>query len=353
MTNELIPVANAAAAVVLFDNTKFDAFYEKLKADVEAIPIDLTTKKGRDTIASAAANVRSEKAKIDKDRLRLTKEWRDMTSQVNGAWNTIKEQLDSLAADARAPLTEWETAEKARADFCAEVIASFKSDAVVTMDDTAETVRARGLAAWEVLIQPETFGNMWDEAQAAKDHTIAVLKAALSRLEKEEAERAELAALRAANEARERAEAEHIATERAAQEAAERAQAEQERQKAAQKAEADRLESVRRAAATKAQRDAEDAAEAERQRVQRAHDEALASERRRADELEREAQAEREKIAAQEAARIKREEDQAHRTAVKSAAKIALMTCGADEETARKIVFAILAGEVPNVTLEF
>ncbi len=360
----LAPVQNAAAAVVLFDSAKFDAFYAKLKADVEAVPVDLTTKKGRDAIASVSAKVRSEKSSIDKDRLRLTKEWRDMTSQVNGAWNTIKEQLDTLAVEARAPLTEWEAAEKERAEFCASVIASFKSGAVVTMDDTAETVRARGLAAWEVLIKPETFGDMWDEAQAAKDHAVAVLKAALLRLEKEEADRAELAALRAANEERERIEAERIATERAAQEAAERAQAEQERQKAAQKAEADRMESVRQAAAARAQREAEAAAEAERKRVQREHEAALAAERQKVADAERAAQAERDRIAREEqdrqaeadrvaAEQAKREASQKHRSAVMKAAKEAIMTCGVDEETAKKVVLLIAAKEVPNVRLEF
>lgn len=31
----------------------------------------------------------------------------------------------------------------------------------------------------------------------------------------------------------------------------------------------------------------------------------------------------------------------------------AIMSCGVDEETARKIVVAILANEIPNVTLRF
>src|SRR3546814_15457737 len=79
---------------------------------------------------------------------------------------------------------------------------------------------------------------------------------------------------------------------------------------------------------------------------------------------EREAQAERDRIAREDAARVeearreaeakaKREADQAHRTAVKTKAKDALMTCGADEEAARKIVVAILAGEIPAVRQGF
>lgn len=55
----------------------------------------------------------------------------------------------------------------------------------------------------------------------------------------------------------------------------------------------------------------------------------------------------------QQVSRRERDRDQAHRTAVKSAAKTAIMSCGADEETARKIVVAILANEIPNVTLRF
>src|SRR3546814_847019 len=94
-SNALVPSKSAAAAIVLFDSDKFDAFYSRLKADVEAVPVDLTTKKGRDAIASVAAKVRSEKAGIDKDRLRLTKEWRDATAKGNGAWNEIKERRSS------------------------------------------------------------------------------------------------------------------------------------------------------------------------------------------------------------------------------------------------------------------
>lgn len=351
-TTALAPVNNAAAAVVLFDNAKFDAFYAKLKADVDAVPVDLSTKKGRDAIASVAAKVRSEKASIDKDRLRLTKEWRDMTSQVNGAWNTIKEQLDTLAVDARKPLTDWEEAEKARVDRCNDIIGDIMGAAVVTMDDTSETVRERGMKVWAIEIGPE-FGPMAHDAEQAKSATVSTLQAALARLKKEEADKAELEALRAAA-------AERAAKEQAAQKAKEieeavaaEAQAKEAREKAAQKAEADRLENVRQAAAAKAQRETEQAAAAERQRVQREHEKALAAERAKAAEIERAAQVERDRAAAEQEAQAKREADQAHRSAVMKSAKEAIMTCGVDEETAKKVVLLIRTGEVPHIELRF
>ena len=359
-----IVAADAPTAVVLFDNEKFDAFLAKLKADVAAVPVDLTTKKGRDAIASVAAKVRSEKASIDKDRLRLTAEWRNMTAQVNGAWNNIKEQMDALAVEARKPLTEWEQAEKDRNERADAIINQLARDAMVSLDDSAADVRARGMSVYETALDPALFGDKLETAQQAKDHAISQLKAALARLMREEAERAELEKLRA--EAAERAEAERIAAEQAEAEraeaarveaervAAERAKAEAEQRRiAAEQAEAARIERAKVEAAELAQRQAQEAAKAEQDKRDREHARQLA-----------EAQAERDRIAAQEKARIaeqeaaaaeqaKRDADQKHRTAVMRAAKEAIMTAGVDEETARKIVMLIRAGDVPNVTLRF
>lgn len=368
---DIVPAANAKAAVVLFDQQKFDAFFAKLKADVEATPIDLATKKGRDAIASVAAKVRSEKASIDKDRLRLTAEWRNMTAQVNGAWNGIKEQMDALAIEARKPLTEWEQAEKDRNDRADAIIDQLTRAAMVGLDETAADVRERGMAVYQLTLDPALFGDKLDTAQKAKGDAVDTLKAALARLTREEEERAELQRLR--DEAAARAEAdrlaaekaeaerlraeqikaERLATERAAQEAAERAQREQERQIAAQQAEAERIERAKVEAAEQAARKAQEAAKTEQDARDREHARQLA-----------EAQAERDRIAAQEKARIaeeqaaaaaqaKRDADQAHRTSVMRAAKEAIMTAGVDEETAKKIVLLIRANEVPHVWLQF
>jgi hypothetical protein len=371
-TTDLVPAAasNAAAAVVLFDQDKFDAFYAKLRADIDAVPVDLTTKKGRDAIASAAAKVRTEKASIDRDRKRLTQEWRDNTALVNGAWKGIEARLDDLAVSARKPLTEWEEAEKARIDRCNEIISDIHGAAIVTLDDTAESVRLRGMKIWAIEIGGD-FGALAHDAEQAKSATIATLQTAMARLKKEEAERAELEKLRAEAAARAEAdriaaekaeaerqeaariEAEKAATERAAQEAAERARAEQERRVAAEKAEAERIDRAKVEAAERAQREAEQAARAEQERRDREHAAQLAeaqAERDRIAKAEADRQAEADRIAAEQAAR---DTDQAHRTAVMKAAKEAIMTCGADEETARKIVILIKSGDVPNVSLRF
>ena len=128
---------------------------------------------------------------------------------------------------------------------------------------------------------------------------------------------------------------------------------------AAQEAEARARQEEREnaeAARTEERQQAE-AAAAERER---AHEAELAAERERAAEAQRQAdeaaERERERIASEQTAAAERarlEKDRARRTAVMSEAKLAIMSCGVDEETARKVVLAIMAGEVPRTFLDF
>lgn len=362
--NDIVLAVEETPQIVLLDAEKFDQFYERVKAETDGLVVDLSTKKGRDEIRSMAAKVTRSKTMIDKAGLALTKQWRDQTNQVNAARKEIEARLEALADEVRRPLTEWEDAEKARVAACREIIDSIKQSGIVTIDDTAADVRLRGKMVWDTPIGADQFRDLTDEAQAVKDQAVEALKTALARLTREEEERAELEKLRA-----EKAEAEaREQAEREAREAKEREEAEareaEERRIAAEKAEQERIERAAREAGERAKREAEEAAQAERDRVQREHEEALAAERQRAEEAERAAQAERDRIAAEEAERqriadaeaaeqAKREADKKHRTKVKTAAKEAFMTCGADEETAKKIVLAIIAGEVPAVTLRF
>lgn len=371
LTSEIAVITPQTAAMVLQDEKEFASLFAKVKAETQKLVADTSTKKGRDEIRSMAAKVVRTRTTIDKARLGLTAGWRDLTNKVNAQNKVIEAQLDALADEVRKPLTEWEAAEKERNDRADAIINQLARDAMVSLDDSADDVRTRGMAVYETVLDPALFGDKLDTAQQAKDHAVSTLKAALARLTREESERAELQRLR--DEAAARAEADRIAaeqaeaerveaarleadraaTERAAQEAAERAQREQERQIAAQQAEAERIERAKVEATEQAARQAQEAAKAEQDARDREHARQLA-----------EAQAERDRIAAQEAERqrldeqaraeqARRDADQKHRTAVKAAAKTAIMSCGADEDTARKIVMAIIAGEVPAVSLRF
>jgi hypothetical protein len=349
--------------IVLLDREKFSAWYEKLKSEAPT-DVDVSTAKGRDALRSFAARVRSEKAAIDKERLRLTADWRDMVKQANDAGNEIREQLDALAAEVRKPLTEWEEAEKAREAEVDRIIGLFRSSRFVPMGEASDSIRERGTIIHEIAIDPDLFRDRAEEAEKEKRETVEHLFAALKAAEQAEAAAIELERLK--REAAEREEAERAKREA---EEAEARRAEEERRAeeariAAEQAEKERLARAEQEAAERARREAEEAAQRERDEERRKHEAALAAERERAERAEAEAQAERDRIAAEEAerraaeereaqAKAKREADQAHRTAVKTKAKEALITCGADEETAKKIVLAIIAGEVPSVWMEF
>lgn len=401
-----IVVANDSAQVVLFERDKFDAFYAKLKADVDATPIDLKTDKGRKAIASAAAKVRTEKASIDRDRKRLTQEWRDMTAQVNGAWKVIEAQLDELAVEARKPLTEWEEAEKERIEGCRADIAGFKSAGIVALDDTAASVRARGEEVWRQEIDPARFGDLLDEAVAAKDTAIASLKAALARLTQEEADKAELEKLRAAQAEREAREAEELAAKEMVEAKRKYARAviehirqcglgmidgktypyvilireleekvvvseedfgdmagdvesaRRETLAAVKKAQADQAERLRKEAAEQAAAEAREETERAKQaEIDAANERARKAEEDAQRQRDEAAQAERERIAqaeAEAAEQARKEKNRVHRAQIMGEAKIAIMAAGSvDEAAAVAIVKAIVNSSIPHVTLRF
>tara|TARA_R110002074_G_scaffold262994_1_gene435079 strand:+ start:1969 stop:3426 length:1458 start_codon:yes stop_codon:yes gene_type:complete len=402
---DLVSAVESDPGLALVNRDAFEAWLIDLRARVDGLDQDMTRAKNRDAIRSAAADTRKEKAKYDRSRLELTKGYREMTAKVNEAGKDIDAKLEALAVQIRAPLTEWEEREKARVDRCKTIIAEIHGAAIVTLDDTSETVRERGMRIWTIEIGDD-FGDQAGEAEQAKSATVSTLQSALARLKREEADAAELAELRKIQAERDAEDEKRRAAEKAIEDRrdyarrviehirqcglgmidgktypyiilireleekivvaeedfgdmagdVERARVETlAHVKAAQKEQAERaIREAAEEAAQKAQRDAERAAQIERDRIQAEHDAALAAEKKRADEL---AAAEAKRIAdkAREDAEIaKRERNRAHRAKVMGEAKIAIMAAGAiNEEVAVAIVKAIDKGQIPHVSLEF
>ncbi|MEC7798104.1 MAG: hypothetical protein VX755_12385 [Pseudomonadota bacterium] len=360
----LVAQVSANPAMVLLDRERFDQFYEAIKAETDKLIPDLTTEKGRKEIASMAFKVAKTKTAIDAAGKLLNEEARAKINLVDAARRDIRDKLDALKDEVRRPLTEWEAREEERIAACEALIESMKAAAVVSMDDTAETVGQRLAKVSAYALDEGQFQSALPAALAQQEASVQTLTAAHARLVKEEADRAELERLRA--EAAERAERERQEAEaKAAAEAAERARQEAQ----ARAARAAEEEQARIAAAAKAAEDAaraaaEARANEERLAQQRAHDEALAAEKRRADEAEAAREAEARRVALAEAqaaaaAEAQRKADEAraadleHRSKIMGAAKQAIMGHGVGEQTARAIVLAIAAGDVPNVSIRF
>lgn len=397
-------IVSQTPAVVLTDETKRKEFYAHIQAEVDAFEPDISTTKGRDAIKSLAFKITRTKTAIDAAGKELNEEARAKINAVDAERRAARDHLDELAKTVRKPLTEWEEAEKAREAEVERIIAMFRTSRFVEMGEASDHIRERGTIIHNIAIDPDVFQDRADEAEREKKDTVDHLLGALAQAEKAEAAAAELEKLR-----REKAEQEAAAQAKRDADEAEARRVEQE--KLAEQAKADAAAEEKRkieAAAEQARRDVEEKAENDRKAADAKRDYArqiidhikqvglgmiggqpqpygillheldekiiinddmgdlqeevrairdatraqleAAMERSRI-KREQEDQAEQDRQADEE--KRKREANQAHRTKIMSAAKEAIISCGADEETAKKIVLAIKAAEIPHVRIEF
>ncbi|WP_454838247.1 hypothetical protein [Pseudomonas mohnii] len=367
-------------------------FIDAVKDEVCAEVPDLTTKKGRDRIASLSATVSKRKAAVEKpgrDYLRhikaLPKVVEDELREFVIAMNTLRDQV-------RQPLTDWEAVDTARKDRHVDAIQAIEDLAVDLGLLTASELRA-GITTAEAVQIDKHWEEFEVEAARTKDHVLTRLRAALSAREQFEAEQAELARLRAEVEAQAQRDREaqiaREAEERTRREAEQRAQAERDaaaKREAEAKAAADRrelelkfaaeqaervaaqaarekIESEQRAAQQKADdelRHQQAIAQAEADRIaaeQRAEQERINSEARQAEAAERARLAEvaRQNAAADEILRqaAAREADKAHKMKVNRAALDAFVAGGMPEECAKQAVVLIAQRKIPAITIQY
>lgn len=346
----ILPPAETALQVYQ-QPSGLDPYIERIRAEVTGHVPDLTTDKGRKAIASLAFKVRKSKTALDNLGKQLVDDLKEIPKKIDAERKRMRDQLDALADEVRAPLDEWERANQERVAQHKHEIAMLEGFSECS-NLTAEEIRAN-IECVDGTVIDESWEEFEAEAHRAKAKTLESMRTALSAREKYEAEQAELARLRAEAEARRiQDEKERIAREaaEAATRAAEaKAQAERE---AAAKREADA-----RAAQEKAEQDAKDAIERQKQAEARAEAEKLAAEERakQAAEAARLAEIERQQQekAAAEAEQRKREADKAHKAKIMGAAKEGLMAAGIAEDQARAAVKLIFAGKVPNVRIHF
>lgn len=365
------------------DPEEFDRLYSKILEAVKAHVPDVSSKTGRDAIASLAYKVARTKTTLDNQGKALTEEWRSNTTKVNATRNIIKDRLETLQVTVRQPLTDWEEAEQTR-------VGGHKArlDALIALSKTGfgrPTSELRQLLSDAE--NTETGAQVWQEfapqAGVAREDAIDTLKRLLATAEKQEREAAELEQLRAEKAARDRQEAERLAAELQAREAEERADRErlaEEKRRADLAAAAEeaalrvereaqeKIEAAKRAAAEAEERHAKAIREAEEARL-RDIDAAKRREQEQAErhareianakaEADRKAEAERKRIAdaqaAEAAAQKARDADKEHRKTINVAIVKELIECaGITTAQAQKVVTQIALGHVPNVTLKY
>ena len=352
-TTELIVLPPPDSVRTVFTTPQgLEPYLQQIRAHLDTFEADVSTKKGRDAIASMAYKVAKGKTALDNLGKSLVDELKREPAMVDAERKRMRDTMDQWKEEVRAPLTAWEEAEEARQARHKAGIEWFQLRAKEHHDLDASELRAT-LAEVDARAVDEAWQEYEAEAHRAKARALDALTAALAAREKQEAEQAELAKLRAEAAAREQKERE----ERIAREAAERAQREAEA-----KAQAEREATIKREADAQAaaeRRELELKLQAERAEREKA--EAIQREQQAKADAERQAAeavaAEQRRVAAQAAADAKeaerRERDKAHKTAINRAALDAFVTGGMTEECAKLAVTLIAKKAIPAVSITY
>lgn len=339
---------SAERAPAIYGHNTLSSFISAAREAVSGEVPDTSNRKGRERIASLAAQVSRSKTAVEKPGREYLKRIKELPKAIEAELREFVQQMDALRDEVRAPLDAWE-AEQARIqreleEREASIEAAIKRLhlACVTKPEDNSEALTRYLQALEDEYRATDYGNRADEAQAVYQASRESLQTALARQQQYEAEQAELAELRRKQAETEQREREREIAEQAAQQA---------RQEAEQRAEDERI-----AAANKV-REAEEAArraEDERLRQQEENARQLREAEERAElaaETARQEQAaEQQRIADEEA---RRKADNEHRLRILTAAKVAIMDTGITEDQARAVVRLIAQGKVPNVTVSY
>ncbi|MGS3297694.1 hypothetical protein ACB364_23060 [Enterobacter hormaechei] len=269
-------------APVLYVAGGLDAYLEQIRQAVNEVP-DLSTKKGRDRVASLAAQVSRSKTAIEKPGREYLKRLKEAVRPAEAEIKRFVDACDELRDATRRPLTEWE-AEQER----------IKAE---------EAMNALHAEALEMNIR-------FDQELAAKfeaDHEMALLMNKDFDRDREEQRRL---AEQAQRERDERLKQE--AADKAKREAEERHKAELDaaaRREAEEKARADAAERKRKEDADRAEREKQEAIAEEKRKAQEEADRI----KREAEAKEKARLAEEKRIADEQA---KREADVKHRKTV-------------------------------------
>ncbi|HCM6432875.1 TPA: hypothetical protein N3000_000283 [Klebsiella pneumoniae] len=318
---ELVVIEKKNAMAVFTNNDQLDPLIEAIEKEARSLVPDVTTKKGRDAIASMAHKVARSKTYIDNAGKDLVAELKALPKQIDESRRVVRERLDALKDEVRRPLTEWEAEqERIKAE---EAMLALHVEALAMNEDFDRQLAARIESDHEMAL---LMNDAFDREQAEK---------------KAEAERQRIA--------REE-EIKRQAEEKAKREAAEQAQREIDAA-AAREREAilakERAEREQREAAERAEREKQAAVEAERRKAQEE-----ANRVRREAEQREQARLAEEKRKADEQAR--READVKHRKAVGVEVVKALMAnTSLTRGQAIEVLTAVKDGRIPHTGISY
>ena len=317
---DLVVIEKQNAMAVFTTKEQLDPIIEAIEKEARSLVPDVSTRKGRDAIASMAHKVARSKTYIDNAGKDLVAELKALPKQIDESRHIVRERLEALKDEVRRPLTEWEAEqERIKAE---EAMNSLHAEALEMNIKFDQELAAKFEADHEMaLLMNKDFDRDREEQrrqaeQAQREHE--------ERIKRE-----------AAEQARRDAEAKHKAEIEAA------ARREAEEKARAELAERQRIETEQRAEREKQEAEA---------RAEREKEEAVAAERRRQEEAEAARLAEEQRKAEEEA---RRAADKEHRRTVNRRVIADLIAQGIPEEFAQKAMLAIAGGKVQDAHIKY
>ena len=261
MSKELIPLNNLNALEVFSKEGGLDPIINKIREQVKSEVFDVSTEEGRKHIGSVARKIGSAKATLEKMALNLTEDWRTKTSAVNAEKKRVKEELDALRDEIKAPLDEYKEKQRLRVERHETLLSGLENaDLFEFPNPTTDLIAER------INLIGDIYERDWEEFKARADIAYNESKQKLEALYearvKSDEEQAELERLRKEKEERDRKDREdklkREAAEQARKDAEEKAKLDAKKAADAAKAEKDRIQKEKDDADRKA-KEAEDA----------------------------------------------------------------------------------------------
>ena len=329
---DLVVIEKSNAMAIFTSKEQLDPLLEKIETEARSLVPDLTTKKGRDAIASMAHKVARSKTYIDNAGKDLVAELKALPKQIDESRRIVRERLDALKDEVRRPLTEWEAEqERIKAE---EAMNAMHAEALV-MNEELDRQRAAQIEADHemALLMNDAFDRELAEKKAEEERQRIAHEEELKRQAAEKAKR----------EAEEKAAAELAAAKKREDDAiAAKAQAELLAKQAQERAEQEAKD-----AAAKAEAEKKAAIEAEQRKAQEEADRI----KREAEQKEAARLAEEKRIADEKAAR---EADVKHRKAVGTEIVNALTAnTSISREQAIEVLKALIDGLVPRTQINY
>lgn len=202
-TNIIVPSKETALSVFQAENG-LDPFLKHIRSEIDSFVPDVTTKKGRDAIASIAYKVAKSKTALDDVGKELVSELKELPKKIDAERKRVREILDQWKDEVRKPLTEWEETETARINAHKNRIEEMRN-ALNELDVVNSiTIKSRLDLIESVITDSKNFEEFELEAIHTKEDVLKQLKQSLLKREQYESEQAELVKLRAEAAARER-----------------------------------------------------------------------------------------------------------------------------------------------------